>query len=53
MWNMDLTTQPLWNYSMRYVLVLMESRSRRVVHVAVTASPTLALTCPRSQYQGL
>ena len=41
-WTMDLTTQPLWNYSVRYVLVLMELRSRRVVHVAVTASPTLA-----------
>jgi len=39
---MDLTTQPLWNYSVRYVLVLMELRNRRVVHVAVTASPTLA-----------
>ena len=39
---MDLTTQPLRNYSVRYVLVLMELRSRRVVHVAVTASPTLA-----------
>jgi transposase InsO family protein len=38
---MDLTTQPLWNYSVRYVLVLMELQSRRVVHVAVTASPTL------------
>ncbi len=42
LWNLDLTTQPLWNYSMRYVLVIMELRSRRVVHVAVTASPTLA-----------
>ena len=42
LWTMDLTTQPLWNYSARYVLVLMEMRSRRVVHVAVTASPTLA-----------
>ncbi len=39
---MDLTTQALWNYSVRYVLVIMELRSRRVVHVAVTASPTLA-----------
>ncbi len=38
---MDLTTQPLWDYSVRYVLVCMEMRSRRVVHVAVTASPTL------------
>ena len=41
LWTMDLTTQPLWNYSVRYVLVLMEMGSRRVVHVAVTASPTL------------
>jgi len=41
LWTMDLTTQPLWNYSVRYVLVLMELGSRRVVHVAVTASPTL------------
>lgn len=40
--TMDLTTQHLWNYSVRYVHVLMELRSRRVVHVAVTASPTLA-----------
>ena len=35
-------TQPPWNYSVQYVLVLMELRSRRVVHVGVTASPTLA-----------
>ncbi len=42
LWALDLTTQPLWNYSVRCVLVLMELRSRRVVHVAVTASPTLA-----------
>jgi hypothetical protein len=42
LWTMDLTTQPLWDYSVRYVLVFMELRSRRVVHVAVTASPTLA-----------
>ena len=41
LWTMDLTTQPMWNYSVRYVLVLMELRNRRVVHVAVTASPTL------------
>ena len=37
----DRPTQPMWNYSVRYVLVLMEMRSRRVVYVAVTASPTL------------
>ena len=42
LWTMDLTTHPLWNYSVRYVLVLMELQSRRVVHVTVTASPTLA-----------
>ncbi len=30
---MDLTTQPLRNYAVRYLLVLMELRSRRVVHV--------------------
>ena len=42
LWTMDLTTQPLWDYSVRYVLVIMELRSRRVVHLAVTASPTLA-----------
>jgi len=38
LWTMDLTTQPLWDYSMRDVLVIMGLRSRRVVHVAVTAS---------------
>jgi len=42
LWTMDLTTQPLWDYSVRYVLVIMELRSRRVVHLAVTASPILA-----------
>ena len=42
LWTMDLTIQPLWDYSVRYVLVLMELRNRRVVHVAVTSSPTLA-----------
>ncbi|MFO8175827.1 MAG: hypothetical protein ACQET1_03265 [Gemmatimonadota bacterium] len=31
LWTMDLTTQPLWDYSMRYVLVIMEPRSRRGV----------------------
>jgi hypothetical protein len=38
---MDPTTQPLWDYSVRYVLILMELRNRRMVPVAVTASPTL------------
>jgi hypothetical protein len=39
---MDVTTQPIWDYSVRYVLLLLELQSRRVVHVAETASPTLA-----------
>ncbi len=38
---MDMTTQYLWNYSTRYVLVLMAIDTRRIVHVAVTAHPTL------------
>ncbi|MFO8175104.1 MAG: hypothetical protein R6T96_12525, partial [Longimicrobiales bacterium] len=42
LWTMDLTTQPSWDYSARYVLVIIELRSRRVVHLPVTASPTLA-----------
>ena len=47
LWTMNLTTHPLWNYSARYVLVLMELRSRGVVHVAVTPSPTLAWVIQR------
>ena len=39
---MDLTTQPMWDNSVRYLLVLMELQSRGGVHVAVTASPKLA-----------
>ena len=38
---MDFTPQPLWNYSMRYVLVIMRLKTREVVQVAVTANPTL------------
>ncbi len=39
--TLDFTTQNLWNYSARYVLIIMALHNRRVVHVAVTASPTL------------
>jgi hypothetical protein len=28
LWTLDLTTQPVWNYSVRYVLVLMEPQGR-------------------------
>jgi hypothetical protein len=38
----DLVTQPLWCFSLRYVLVVLAVDSRRIVHVAVTQSPTLA-----------
>jgi len=46
---MDLTAQPLWNYSMRHVLVLMELRSRRVVHVGCdgVAHPGLGETADK------
>jgi len=47
LWTMDLTTQPLWNCSVRYVLVLMEVQSRRVVQGAATASPMPAWVKPR------
>ena len=38
---LDFTTQPLWNYGACYVLVILALHNRRVVHVAVTPSPTL------------
>jgi hypothetical protein len=34
LWSMNLTTRPLWDYSVQYVLKLMEIGSRRVVQVA-------------------
>jgi len=37
----DLTTHYLWSYSLCYVLVVLALDTRQVVHVAVTASPTL------------
>ena len=37
----DFTTHPLWNFSARYVFVVLALDTRRVVHCAVTASPTL------------
>lgn len=39
---LDFTTQFLWNYASRHVLVIMALANREVVHVAVTANPTLA-----------
>ncbi len=41
MFALDFTVQHLWNYSARYILIILALHSRRVVHVAVTASPTL------------
>ena len=38
LWTMDLTTQPLWDYSVRYVLVIMELRSRRVAVIVTRRS---------------
>ena len=38
---LDFTAQHLWNYSARYVLVIMTLHNRRVVHIGVTESPTL------------
>lgn len=38
---MDFTTQVLWNYVSRHVLVIMSLANREIVHVAVTAHPTL------------
>jgi len=38
----DFTTVALWNFDVRHVFVVMALDSRRVVHAAVTASPTLA-----------
>ncbi len=41
MFALDFTTQYLWNYSVRHVLVVMAIDTRRIVHVAVTRHPTL------------
>ena len=41
MFALDFTTQNLWNFSAWYVLIIMALHNRRVVHVAVTGSPTL------------
>ncbi|MBM4321558.1 MAG: transposase, partial [Deltaproteobacteria bacterium] len=42
MWALDFTTQVMWNFNVCYILVILALDSRRVVHVSVTASPTLA-----------
>ena len=39
---MDFTTQYLWNYQVCYVLVIIVLDTRRVIHTAVTSTPTLS-----------
>ena len=39
--SIDFTTQPLWNYAVSYVFVVMTLDTREVIHVAVTSNPTL------------
>ena len=41
-WAMDFTTERLWNFEVRYVLVVIALDTRRVVDYAATALPTLA-----------
>ncbi|MBW2255307.1 MAG: transposase [Deltaproteobacteria bacterium] len=41
-WALDFTTEVLWNFEVRHVLVVMALDTRRVVHHAVTSAPTLA-----------
>jgi len=38
---MNLVTQVLWNFEVRFILVVMALDTRRIVHVAVTGSPSL------------
>ena len=38
----DFTTHCLWDFSMRHIFVVLAIGTREVVHVAVTANPTLA-----------
>ena len=38
---MDFTRVVMWDYSIRHVLAIMAIDTRRIVHVAVTAHPTL------------
>jgi len=40
--SLDFATQILWNFEVRYVLVVMALDSRKIVHASVTAAPTLA-----------
>ena len=37
----DFTTQVMWNYSVRYVLVVLSLHRRELVHLGVTARPSL------------
>lgn len=38
---LDFTTHYLWNYNLCYVLAIMATDTRRIVHIAVTRHPTL------------
>lgn len=40
--TMDFTTQVLWDFTSRHVLVIMKLETREIVHMGITASPTLA-----------
>ena len=40
MFALDFATQILWNFEVRYILVVMALDTRKIVHVAVTAAPT-------------
>jgi putative transposase len=37
----DLTTQVMWDFSVCYILVIQELRTRRIVHVNITRKPSL------------
>ena len=39
--TMDFATQVMWDFSTRYILIIMALDTREVVHFAVTGSPTL------------
>jgi transposase InsO family protein len=38
---LDLTPQVMWDFSICYVLVLIDHRTRRLVHIGMTRNPTL------------
>ena len=40
-WAIDFATVPLWNFQLRTLFVVLDLHTRQVVHVGVTAHPTL------------